>query len=437
MDFDQRGIRRYFKNTSWLMGGQVLRMALSLVVTVAMARYLGPEGFGQLSFVFAITLLIGVLANLGLENRAKKELVESPDNRDRILGTYFLLTVIPALVLYGVMMGGVLLFEVESRLWVLYLWLGGVFLLAPFRSIELWFQAQVQSKYGVLAMTIGLVLGSTMKLLLILFEAGLDWFAMAIFAEALIANLARMAIYHRRVGSLMAWKMDGRLAGTLLKDSWPLLLSGLAISVYMQMDQVMLGVMLSQEVVGQYAAVVRVSTIWYFIPMILGASLFPAIVQARETNPLKYRIRMRQFFELNAFLAYTITIPMSLAAPVVIPLLYGEAFSQSAPILSLHIWSTVFVFLGVARGQVFLTEGLYRFTMIATLAGAGVNLILNFVLIPVYGGLGAAFATLVAQMTASVGICFFSSSARPIGFALVRAALFPFQFLEELSIPRR
>ena len=81
--------RKYFANTSWLLGERVLRMIISLFVGIYVARYLGPERFGLLSYSVSFVWLFSSLASFGLNNILVRELVQSPEQRNNLLGTVF------------------------------------------------------------------------------------------------------------------------------------------------------------------------------------------------------------------------------------------------------------------------------------------------------------------------------------------------------------
>jgi O-antigen/teichoic acid export membrane protein len=212
-----------------------------------------------------------------------------------------------------------------------------------------------------------------------------------------------------------------------LRQSWPLILSGLAVTVYMKIDQVMLGAILGEEAVGQYSVAVRISSVWYFIPAMLATSLFPAILNARKQGTEVYEKRLQNYFDLNAGFAYLIAIPLSIAAPWVIRVLFGEAYQQAGPMLAIHAWSSLFVFLGVARSQYLVAENLFKFSMNCTIAGAIVNIVLNYFLIPNYGGYGAATATLFSYAISA----FFSS------FLIMRSHSIVWQQISSLLVPLR
>ena len=132
---DHAGFKRYFKNTSWLFGGQLFRMVLGLFVSVAVARYLGPEDFGLFNYVMSIVALVGVLSQLGLRELARRELVESPERRNEIIGTCFVLNLVAGVVVYSVMLWVVFKQTDNSLVIGLFVLLGGpVLLVSSFKS---------------------------------------------------------------------------------------------------------------------------------------------------------------------------------------------------------------------------------------------------------------------------------------------------------------
>ncbi|MEM0965500.1 MAG: flippase [Verrucomicrobiota bacterium] len=392
-----QGFRRYLGNTGWLFGGRMLQLVLGLFVSIAVARYLGPSDFGLFNFVLSIVALLAVLGNLGLQALAKRQFVEEPDCRDDILGTCLVLSVSAGLLVYACLLA-VASFVTSSNLdFALFSLLGASSLLfGPFKLIEVWFQSQVRSDLAVTATGISLIVFSLVKLGAIYFGASVLEFAYISLVSAISFSCLLIYFYKKHFGSVLRWRFKHTIASDFLKQCWPLILSGLAIAVYMKIDQIMLGTLLGQEAVGYYSVAVKISSVWYFIPAILATSLFPAIMNARKRSRKLYVGRLQQYFDLNAGLSYLICVPLSFAAPLIVDLLFGDEFSDSGPILAVQAWSSLFVFLGVARGEYLVAEKLFKFSFCCTVLGAIINIALNYALIPVHGGLGAAIATLVS-----------------------------------------
>jgi len=403
---DHAGFKRYLKNTSWLFGGQMFRMSIGLFVSVAVARYLGPEDFGLFNYVMSIVALVGVISHLGLGELARRELVESPERRNEIIGTCFALSLISGVATYIVMLLIVLSQTERSLVIGLFALLGGpVVLISSLNYIECWFQSQVRSDLSILAPIASLAIFAALKVGAIVKDAGLIVFGYLFLFESLTLCLLRIYLYRKHFGSIFQWQVNRRTAVDFLRQSWPLIISGLAVTVYMRIDQVMLGAMLGDEAVGQYSVAVRISTVWYFIPSILATSLFPAILNTRKQSKELYEKRLQHYFDLNVGLAYLIAVPLSIAAPWIVFLLFGEVYKAAGPILAIHAWSCLFVSLGVARGQYLTAEKMFKFSMGCTVTGAVMNLVLNYFLIPSYSGGGAAIATLISYAISA----FFSS----------------------------
>ena len=216
--------------------------------------------------------------------------------------------------------------------------------------------------------------------------------------------------------SLKKWVFDRNIAKSLLKDSWPLILSGLAIMVYMRIDQVMINAMLNDEAVGQYAAAVKLSEIWYFIPMVIASSLFPAIINAKKQSEELYYARLQKLYDLMVWLAIAIALPMTFMSNWIVNLLYGNAYNQSGSVLMIYIWAGVFVFLGVASGKWFLNENLQLLSFFRTFYGMIINIILNIFLIPKYGIKGAAFTTLISYFIAGLLFDFINNKTQKVFF---------------------
>ena len=203
------------------------------------------------------------------------------------------------------------------------------------------------------------------------------------------------------------------------------MLSGLAVMLYMRIDQIMLAQMMGNREVGLYSAALRFSEIWYFIPMALVSSVMPSLTQAKSDSPEKYLQRLQQLFSNLVRLAYLIALPMTFSSSFLVTLLYGQAYAGAGAILAIHIWSAVFVFIGVGMYPWTVNEGLMKYSLFQTIVGAIVNICLNFFLIPRFGGVGAAIATLISQMIASFISNMFTSRMRIVFKMQLRALINP------------
>ena len=170
-----------------------------------------------------------------------------------------------------------------------------------------------------------------------------------------------------------------------------------AVSVYMKIDQVMIKEMISTEAVGLYSAAIRLTEIWYVIPMVIASSIFPGLINAKKESEILYYKRLQKFYDLMAFLSLAIVLPIFFFADPIVNLLYGDQYSQAGNVLMISVFSGVFVFFGIASGRWFIIENLQIYLFYRALAGVFTAVMFNFLLIPKYGINGAAFATLFSQ----------------------------------------
>jgi PST family polysaccharide transporter len=390
-------------NIGWLFFDKVLRMGVGLFVGVWVARYLGPEQFGLLSFATAFIGLFGAISTLGLQGIVVRDIVRNPEGKEEILGTAAVLQFLGGLIAYGLIITAIFWLRSDDALAkAIVAILGSMMLFKASEVAVYWFESQVLSKYTVWVQNGVFLVFATVKVGLILQNASLIAFAWAMMAEALVAALLILLMLGLRGPRLSRLTASFKRTKTLLADSWPLLLSGIAITIYMKIDQIMLGQMIGDEAVGIYSAAVRVSEVWYFVPMAIVASVFPAILEAKKRSEKQYYDRLQRLYDLIVWLAIAVALPMTFLSTAIVSLLFGDAYAQAGSVLAIHIWAAVFVFLGVASGKWFLAENRQILSLQRTVLGAFANIILNSLMIPKFGVLGAAWATVLSYATAAM-----------------------------------
>lgn len=424
------GFIKILDNIGWLFFDKVLRMGVGLLVGVWVARYLGPENFGLMNYAMAFTGLFGAIATLGLQGIVIRDIVNSPKNANAILGTAFILRFLGGLISFLAIIISISLLRPDETLTkIIVAIFGFILVIQSGEVIKWWFESQVQSKFVVWIENGVFLFIAAVKVSMILSHASLLAFVIVAFFEALLGAIFLLLFYWKKTGSLISWKPNLMVAKRLLRDSWPLILSGLAIAIYMRIDQVMLGQMMGDQAVGIYSAAVRVSEIWYFIPVVIVSSVFPSIIEAKKTDETLYYRRLQKLYDLMTWIAFVVAIPMTFFSTWLITLLFGQTYSQAGPILSIHIWSAIFVFLGVANSNWFIVENRQILSLQRTTLGAIANIILNLVLIPSYGIIGAAYATVISYAISVMGLDFFQNETKLVfkmkvkSFNLLRTTL--------------
>ena len=422
-------MRRIVNNVGWLLFDRIVRLGVGLVVGVWIARYLGPQPFGVMSYALAFVGLLSSVATLSLGEIVVRDLVREPGTAGATMGSALALQAIGGAVAFGVTLLAIGYARPDdeiSRSAVTILAM--LLLVKAVDVVRYWFESKLQSRYVVWTETGVALLFAAAKVILILLHAPLMAFIWALLAEGLIGAAGLLAIFAMRGGGMRAWHIRPQRVKTLLADSWPLMLSGMAIMVYMRIDQIMLGQLLGDESVGIYTAAVKISEIVYFIPMSIAASAFPAIVEVRKRDEALYYRRLQRLYDLMVALSLAVALPVTFLSDWMVTLLFGSAYRAAGPVLAIHIWAGVFVFLGVAGAKWYIVENLQKISLLNTSLGAAANIVLNYVLIPRWGVAGAAWATVVSYAIVAYLCDSFNAKTRVVFFMKSKSLFFHSRF---------
>lgn len=405
--FDEQAMQKYFKNTGLLLFGRVGSLAIKMAINITVANYLLPDKKGILDSSAAFVYLFAALATLGLDSFVVKELHQYPQQRNKILGTAFGLKSIAGLILIPFLY---VFWQFYSLSGVPYLFIFILSFLGIIQSVTVvdsYFQAQIKSKYIMHVQIVANLVSVAIKLTLIFAKASLLGFVYAYVIDFLLISLGYLLVYNRSGRSAWQWRFNSVLAKKLLSLSWPLIVSGLMVSIYMRIDTIMLKEILGgekgNEASGSYSTVVMFSEALNFVPGAIVASLFPAILNAKRDDTARYKKRTQNLYDLMIWLSLAFAAGISIFSPIIYKLFKPE-YASAAPVLSVHVWGSIFVFLGVASGQILIAEGFNKILFIRTGLGAAVNIGLNLLLIPTMGMMGTAIATVVAYAIATFSV---------------------------------
>ncbi|MGE6611540.1 flippase [Peribacillus sp. NPDC076916] len=417
---------RIIKNSGWLVSDKVLTMAIGVFITAIVARYFGPEQYGQFNYALAFVSLFTAISTLGLESLTVKSIVDKKVNEGVILCTSLLLRVVGGIVL--TIMAVIIINFIEpgnSDLQILVLIMSFTMIAKSFEVIEYWIQASQKSKISSLIRMSVYVVMSVLKVLLVVKGGNLVHFALIYTLDAVIVSMALIIAYFKFREERSAWKYSFSYTKDILSQSWYLILSGLMITIYMRIDQVMLGSMMSSKLeVGIYSAAVRIAEMWYFIPIAIITSFRPVIMKNRNINDEKYLKSLQLLYTIIAWTGIGFGIVTLILSKALVSILYGIDFLEAASILSISVWAGTFALLGSVRSIWLISEGLQKYTLIFMGGGAIVNIILNYLFIPYMGGKGAAVATLIAQAMVAFFIPLLFKDTRIASFMILKAFKF-------------
>lgn len=410
------------KNLIWLFLDKIIRLGFGLIVGVLVARYLQPELFGKWNYVIAFVSLVSALATLGLDQIVVKHLLKKDQEESVLLGTAFYLRLIGSFFSTLIIIVYFFFFKKDDVL----------LLVAILTAINLWFQAfdvidlknqsVLQSRKTVIVKNTAFIIISISRLIFVYLKFSLLSFVILGVSEFILGAIGLIAYYG--FGNLQKWKFNFEYSRILLNEAWPLILSGIIIMLYMRLDQIMIGEMLGNKGVGLYSVSTRFTELWYFIPSIFATSFFPKLVEKFNTDIKIYNELCLKLLKLLFVISLSISIFFAFSSEIIINFLYGSEYKLSVFALQISIWTGVFVFWGVAAGNMLVIENLNKHNLIKSIQGLFLNVILNLVLIPKYGINGAAIATLISQFYASYFYYLFFKKTRHIFVLQTKSILF-------------
>lgn len=390
------------RNSGWLVADRSLRILVGLVVSVWVARYLGPEQYGTLNYAMAFVALFSACATLGLETIVIRDLSRTTEGVEVTLGTTFALKLAGATVTLGLSFAaiGILRPEDGSVQYLVAIIAAGT-LFQAFDVIDFWYQSRVRSKHVVFARNTAFLVISLIKILLIVSNAPLIAFAWAALGEVALGACGLVLACRGVIPRLGRWRFSGRRSVELLRESWPLFLSAVFVLIYVKIDKIMIGQILGEEKLGIYAAATQLAEVWYFIPMAITSSVFPFIVAAKSTGESQYYARLEQLYLVMVWLALAVAVPITLFSGPIVELVFGAKYAAGAAVLAIHCWAGLFIFAGLVSNHWYVLEKLNHYTLYRHVLGAGINILLNIILIPALGIAGAAVATIITQFATS------------------------------------
>lgn len=423
---------RLIRNAAWLIAERGIRFVVVFATGVLMTRHLGPSDAGALSNALALAAILGAFCDLGLDSVIRLKSIQTPAARGTILGSALLLRLITVPAAFTAFWW--LLRDPTSVLDPGLVFGVGLTLCYPAVLVfDSWFHSQTKAKYSVWAQTAALTLGATLRVGAVMLDAPVGWFGWIAGIETISAGVFLALIYRSVDASKPRWNFGANTAKELLTDAWSLALTNVAILIYTRIDVVMLTALRTPYETGLYAAAVRLIEFGYIIPMILVNTLFPTLARLHATDPAGFQRVFQRLLATVAWGGIATAAVLGLGSRNWIEWIYGSSFAAAAPVLAIGAASCVFAGLGAVRSQWLLLNGLQHYGLYYVSLGAGLSFALNGWLIPQFGALGAASASLVTQIFIVLVAPLFFTRTRPSVPLLLRAFIFDGAFYRVTS----
>ena len=410
------------KNAGWLIGGRIVQMILSLFIGLLTARYLGPSNYGLISYGSAFVTFFSALCNLGLNSVIIKDFVDNPNEQGKAIGSALLMRFVSSVLSVFAMVGIALIADKNEPVTIAVVALCGVgSVFHIFETFNYWFQYNYQSKITAMATLVAYVITSLYKIVLLIFQKNVTWFAFATSVDYIVVAIFLLIAYKKYQGTKLEFSLSK--SKSLLNISRHYILSSLMVAIYGQTDKLMLKQMIDETEVGYYAIATAVCAMWTFVLQAIIDSVYPTILRLKNQDNIVYEKKNRQLYAIVFYISCLVSVVFFIFGSFIIELLYGKDYLPAVDVLKIVTWYTAFSYLGVARNAWVVSEGMQKYLKVIYACAAVLNVLLNFVLIPIMGSVGAAIATLITQVFTSFILPLFIKGMRKNARLMLEAIL--------------
>jgi O-antigen/teichoic acid export membrane protein len=412
-------------NINWLLLEKLFKILFGFFVTIYEARYLGAEQVGLLYWAFSFVSLFAPLSHLGLNDILVRDLVKSPQKKNDLLGTSFYLKLFGGFLLIAVSVISIsLLHPGDSTLLWMIIAISFGYIAKPYEVIDCWFQSLVKSKYAAYSRMFSFMSIYVLKVIFILTNRPLIAFALMFSVDFILTSIGFVFFYIKsNKQSLKAWQFSSILAKQLLKESWPIMLTSGMVVIMSNIDQVMIGEMLTENETGQFAVARKLIDLSGFLPVALVTSFAPAIARAKVQDEDEYRKRLLKLYRVMFYLSFIVIIGLALLGVPLVKLFYGVEFSEAGGLLALFGFRTFLASFGTVRSLFITNDKLFRLSLISVIVGLVSNVVLNYFMIPVFRSAGAILATYIAFFISNF-VCDFAVREFRSNFKLMMYSIF-------------
>ena len=389
------------KNASWIIGCKIIQSVFALIVSMLTARYLGPSNFGLINYAASIVAFFLPIAQLGINNVLVQEFVNTPEEEGKILGTSLVSTFISALASIVGVISFASVANHDEPVTIIVCALYSVMIV--FQTLELtqyWFQAKYLSKYTSIISLIAYLVISAYKIFLLITGKSIYWFAISNALDYMIIAVAMLVTYKKLGGKKLSVSFP--TFKYLFSKSKHYIVTGLMITVFAQTDKIMLKLIVGDEETGFYSAAFYCASLTAFVFTAIIDSVRPFVFESLKKSVQKFEDSMKMLFGIIIGLSLLQSVFMTLFSSFIIYVMYGSDYMAAAPILALVVWYTPFSYVGSVRNIWVLAENKQKYLWILKLSGALMNVVLNFIFIPIWGGAGAALASMITQFFTNV-----------------------------------
>ena len=421
--------KQVINNAKWIIFCKIMQSLIQLLIGMLCARYLGPSNYGMINYASSVTAFALPIMKLGFDGTLIGELVKAPEKEGEIMGTSLFLNIVTSIICMMGVAGFVFVVNRDDKTVIIVCLLYSISILcAALEMIQYWFQYKLMSKYSSLVMLVVYVVVSFYRIFLLATSKSIFWFALTNVLDYGLIGITLICIYLKK--GTQPLTISFRRGEELLNRSKYYIFASLMVRVIQNTDHIMLTTFVSEAENGYYSAAITCATVAQFVYVGLIDSFRPVILNAKIKNQERYEKNMALLYGIISYATFAQCIVFELGAEWIVRLLYGTKYIKAVSVLRILMFFTVFSIMGTVRNVWILAEQKQKYLPLINVLAAGLNILLNFLLIPHWKAGGAAFASLFTQFFANFILGFMIKPMRKNNKLLLRGIQPKFFFTE-------
>jgi len=411
---------RFFQNAKWIIGCKVVQAILQLIIGMLTARYLGPSNYGLINYAASVTAFLAPFMQLGLQATLVQEYIVYPEENQEILGTSLVMTLCSGFLSMLGVIGFSLVANWGETTTIIVCALYSISLICQAGElVQYWFQARMLSKYSSLAMLGSYVVVSAYKIYLLASGQSVYWFALTHAVEYGISGIIMFVAYWRIGGQRL--QFSRKRAKDLFSRSRYYILASLMITVFSNTDHIMLKLISGNAENGFYTTAITCTCVANFLYYGIVDAARPAILESRHQSTGKFDKYMAGLYSVIIWMSLVQSLVFTVLAEPIVLFLYGREYLAAVPVLQIIVWQIPFSYIGTVRNIWILGVDQHHILWKVNLCGALANVLLNAIMIPVWGACGAAFASVLTQFFTNVVTGFLMPQLRQNNWLMVKS----------------
>jgi len=409
-------VRTIAKNTTSLLVAEGISQVLRVVYFAVLVRYIQAEGLGKISTAQALVTILYVLVTFGFEQLMVRDVAGARTKAASYVSNVAFLRLFLSLLFSVGLWGLVQAFGYPPELAIITYIYGFAFVVKAFTDVGLAvYQAFEVMEYNLLIRVVRDLVNIGLSLLAI----ALQYSLIVIVGVTALANIVEMVLTFallRRRGLPFRFQVDLGLARRLLIMALPFAVVSVYPLAHSQLNTLILSATNTIENVGWFASPSTLIGMAMLIPAVFMRAVFPVFSRYSQRSAGALQATYQKSFTYLLILGLAVSVGTFLTAGRLIPLVFGEGFEESVPVLQILAWQPIFGFVGHVNGNLLIATGRERFFMVSEGLFAGLYALLGFTLVPLMGIIGAAIAVVAPT---AVGFFFYSIYChRVLGLAL-------------------